>query len=88
MEKPLSASALEQGMVKRPVMRRHKVPNRSSPSNVLIFPTLYQNDPAHGFSVVFVTWYVSGQGISFGERRKSLNSSSMRSSDSGSDKPI
>lgn len=42
-------------------MRRLKVPNRSSPSKVLI----HQKDP--------------GGGISFGERMKSLNSSSRDS---------
>ena len=75
MENPLSASAFEQGIARRPSISLHKVPNLNSLLRVLILLTFHQKGPAHGFSIVLVMLYVSGSGKSFVESRKSLNSS-------------
>ena len=74
MENSLSA-LFEQGIARRPNISLHKVQNLNSTLSVVILLTFYQKGLGHGFSIVLVMLYVSGSGKSFGESRKSLNSS-------------
>ena len=76
MENPLSESALEARMDKRPAIKLVKLGNHGCPSKVFI---LYQNAPGLGFSSV-AELYVETGGWSAGESLKSMNSSPRRSS--------
>ena len=75
MENPLSASAFEQGIARRPKISLHKVPNPNYPLRILILLTFHQKGPGHGFSIVLVMLYASGSGKSFGESWKSMKPS-------------
>ncbi len=86
-EKPLSAFAFEQGILKSPDINMKSLENLSSPINVLIFPTFHQKGPAETHFIWPTALYCWGVGRSIGERVKSVNSSSRHRSNSGSSNP-
>ena len=74
IENPLSESALEAVMDKRPAINFAKLRNRGWPSKVLILLTSHQNAPDLNFSSV-ADVYIKTEGWSAGESLKSMNSS-------------
>ncbi len=75
MENPLSESAFEQGIDKRPYISMHNLLNLLFPSSVLMRSTADQKLPTLGLSVQSAALYTLGEGRSAGESRKSINSS-------------
>jgi hypothetical protein len=65
IEKPLSASAFEQGMLKRPAVSLYSFENLTEG---LHFPNSHQNDPAQAFLVPPAALSVCREGRSAGER--------------------
>ena len=86
IENPLSESALEAGIDRRPAINFAKLGNRGWPSKVLILLTSHQNVPDLGFSPVAEV-YVETEGWSAGESLKSMNSSLSILIDVESSKP-
>ena len=66
IENPLSESALETGMDKRPAINFAKLGNHGWPSKVLILLTTHLNAPDLGFSSV-ADGYIETEGWSAGE---------------------